>query len=227
MAARPGDAEVGALPGSSAPVLLVCTLLGAVVALGLAALMSVLVTNTQMRLEEAVNTQLLDFVRVKRSETANRRERRPERPAASEVPEAPAMAQDSSDASAQQIAVSVQAPTDLGSDLAIDGNFAIGSGDGEYLPIVKVAPVYPRRAISRQLTGECLVRYTVTAVGTVRDVEVVKDRCSDPVFREPSVEAAKRFRYKPRVVDGEAIEVHGVQNLFHYERAPEAGGGPA
>jgi len=221
------DADATSLPGMGAAVLMLCALLGTVVALGLAALMSVLVTNTQLRLEEAVTTQLLDFVRVKRSETANRRERRPERPAASEVPDAPAMAQDSGDAGAQQIAVSVQAPADLGGDLAIDGNFAIGTGDGEYLPIVKVAPVYPRRAISRQLTGECLVRYTVTAAGTVRGVEVVEDRCSDPVFREPSVEAARRFRYKPRVVDGEAIEVHGVQNLFHYERAPDDGGGPS
>ena len=31
-----------------------------------------------------------------------------------------------------------------------------------------------------------------------------------------SVKAALKFKYKPRVVDGEAIEVAGVQNKFTY-----------
>ncbi|MDA0651131.1 MAG: energy transducer TonB, partial [Proteobacteria bacterium] len=29
--------------------------------------------------------------------------------------------------------------------------------------------------------------------------------------------ASEKFKYKPRVVDGEAIEVAGVQNKFTYE----------
>jgi len=37
------------------------------------------------------------------------------------------------------------------------------------------------------------------------------------VFEEASVKAATKFKYKPRVVDGEAIEVAGVQNKFTYE----------
>jgi protein TonB len=37
------------------------------------------------------------------------------------------------------------------------------------------------------------------------------------VFERASVKAAEKFKYKPRVVDGEAIEVAGVQNKFTYE----------
>jgi periplasmic protein TonB len=89
-------------------------------------------------------------------------------------------------------------------------------GDGEYLPIVKVAPIYPRRAQSRGITGYCIVEYTVTTSGAIRDPRAVDCQPSG-VFDDASVKAALKFKYKPRVVDGVAIEVPGVQNKFTYE----------
>jgi len=67
------------------------------------------------------------------------------------------------------------------------------------------------------VSGDCLVRYTVTTAGTVKDVEVVKEQCPVVAFRRASIEAAKRFKYKPKVVDGEPVEVHGVSNMFHFQ----------
>ncbi|MEQ8803854.1 MAG: energy transducer TonB [Haliea sp.] len=90
------------------------------------------------------------------------------------------------------------------------------SGDGEYLPIVKVAPVYPRRAQTRGISGYCIVEYTVTRTGSIRDPRAVDCQPSG-VFESASVKAAEKFKYRPRVVDGEPIEVAGVQNLFTYE----------
>ncbi|MEM1191490.1 MAG: energy transducer TonB [Pseudomonadota bacterium] len=92
----------------------------------------------------------------------------------------------------------------------------MSSGDGEYLPIVKVAPIYPRRAQTRGITGYCIVEYTVTRSGSIRDPLPV-DCVPSGVFERASVKAAEKFKYKPRVVDGEAIEVAGVQNKFTYE----------
>ena len=92
----------------------------------------------------------------------------------------------------------------------------MSSGDGEYLPIVKVAPIYPRRAQTRGITGYCIVEYTVTKSGSIRDPQPVDCQPSG-VFESASVKAAEKFKYKPRVVDGEAIEVAGVQNKFTYE----------
>lgn len=93
---------------------------------------------------------------------------------------------------------------------------SMATGDGEYLPIVKVAPIYPRRAQSRGITGYCIVEYTVTTSGAIRDPRAVDCQPSG-VFDSASVKAAQKFKYKPRVVDGEAIEVAGVQNKFTYE----------
>ncbi len=92
----------------------------------------------------------------------------------------------------------------------------MATGDGEYLPIVKVAPIYPRRAQTRGITGYCIVEYTVTTSGAIRDPQAVDCQPSG-VFESASVKAAAKFKYKPRVVDGEAIEVAGVQNKFTYE----------
>ena len=100
-------------------------------------------------------------------------------------------------------------------NVSIDGS-GVGTGDGEYLPIVKVAPIYPRRAQTRGITGYCIVEYTVTTSGRIRDPKTVDCEPSG-VFERASLKAAEKFKYKPRVVDGQPIEVAGVQNKFTYE----------
>jgi protein TonB len=92
----------------------------------------------------------------------------------------------------------------------------LSASDGEYLPIVKVAPIYPRRAQSRGVTGYCTVQYTVTKLGTTRDIVAV-DCVPSGYFERASEKAAEKFKYKPRVSDGEATEVPGIQNRFTYE----------
>ncbi len=89
------------------------------------------------------------------------------------------------------------------------------SADGEYLPIVKVAPIYPRSAQTRGIEGYCVVSYVVTVTGAVRNPRVVE--CSSSLFRNASLRASLKFKYKPRVVEGEPVEVHGVLNKFTYE----------
>ena len=103
-----------------------------------------------------------------------------------------------------------------GLDISLGGGL---SADGEYLPIVKVAPIYPRMAQTRGIQGHCIVSYTVTVSGSVRDPAVVE--CSNPIFRNTSMRASLRFKYKPRIIDGEPVEVRGVLNRFIYELEDE------
>jgi protein TonB len=107
--------------------------------------------------------------------------------------------------------VANNAPT-TGINLNLNSS-GMSSGDGEYLPIVKVAPIYPRRAQTRGITGYCIVEYTVTKTGSIRDPFAV-DCQPKGIFERASLKASEKFKYKPRVVDGEAIEVAGVQNKF-------------
>ena len=96
------------------------------------------------------------------------------------------------------------------------------NSDGDYLPIVKVAAKYPYRALNKGIEGYCVVEYTVTTTGETRSVTVVD--CPQEIFAEVSVKAAKKFKYKPKVVDGTPIEVPGVRNRFTFEMAKEING---
>ena len=64
----------------------------------------------------------------------------------------------------------VEGPLDLRANVGGVGGF---SSDGEYLPIVKVAPVYPRRAQTRGIEGFVLLEFTVTKTGAVKDPVVI------------------------------------------------------
>ncbi len=85
---------------------------------------------------------------------------------------------------------------------------------GDLLPIVAVAPAYPARAIARHLEGYVIVEYTVTVTGGVRDAFVVAS--SSSIFDRAALEAAYKFKYKPRVVDGQPVEAPGVQRKFSF-----------
>lgn len=110
---------------------------------------------------------------------------------------------------------SVQIGMDMNSNVQIGGVGGFSS-DGEFLPIVKVSPQYPRRAASRGIEGYCTVEYTVTKNGSVRD-PVVVDAQPEGVFDRASIQAALKFKYKPRVIDGEPVDVAGVRNKFTYQ----------
>ncbi|MGY8810879.1 MAG: TonB family protein [Pseudomonadales bacterium] len=85
-----------------------------------------------------------------------------------------------------------------------------------YAPINKSAPDYPRRALSRQLEGDCTVEYTVLQNGQVKDPRIVPGACEEQIFVRPSLAAAKDFIYKPRMINGQAVSVPGVRNTFRY-----------
>ena len=177
-------------------------------------LMQYLIVSADRGLDEADAGTMLDFVRIKPEETVNRRPPKPDKPPPPDEPppEPPPPAMDNITPEAQAMAVSV-APINVGINLSSTG-FGLAPSDGEYLPIVKVQPIYPRRALSRGIEGYVIVEFTVTKQGTTRDVRVVESTSS--MFNSAAVKAAQKFKYKPRVVDGQPIEVPGVQNKITF-----------
>lgn len=110
--------------------------------------------------------------------------------------------------------VSIQPTVKTNLEVGGIGGFA---SDGDYLPIVKVAAKYPNRAAARGIEGYCTVIYTVTKTGETRDVEI--DDCPNTIFARASIKAAERFKYKPKVINGEPVEVPSVRNRFTFEMA--------
>ncbi len=206
-------------PGSASAAgrLLIALTLSAVVTLGLFFLMQSLIVNSGTALTDAPVGSVLDFVRVKEEEQVERKERKPKKPPKPETPP-PQMQQPQLDAATPNAegAAAMDFSADVSSDMALEGGLALEGGDGEYLPIVKVAPVYPRRALQRGIEGFVIVQFTVTKTGTVRDPVVVEANPAG-IFEQAAMDAALKFKYKPRVVNGEATEVAGVQNRITFQ----------
>jgi protein TonB len=190
--------------------------LGVVVTAGLFWFMQYLIESADRELNEGASGHLIDFVRLKRDESIERRQLKPKKPPLpdSPPPQPPTPQLENLNPNAEKIAIQA-APVET--DIEMSGGFSLGVGEGDYLPIVKVAPIYPQRALSRSIEGYCVVQYVVTKNGTIRDPFVVEDQCTSSLFHQASIQASLKFKYKPRVVDGQAVEVPGVQNKFTYE----------
>ena len=190
--------------------------IGVVVTAALFWFMQYLIETADRELNEGASGHLVDFVRLKRDESIQRRQLKPKKPPPPDAPppQPPTPQLDSLDPNAEKIAISA-APVET--DIEMSGGFSLGVGEGDYLPIVKVAPIYPQRALSRGIEGYCVVQYVVTKNGTIRDPFVVEDHCTSSLFHRASIQASQKFKYKPRVLDGQAVEVPGVQNKFTYE----------
>jgi protein TonB len=196
--------------------LLIGIVLGLVVTAALFWTMQYLIETADRALNEGTSGNLVDFVRLKRDESVQRRQLKPKKPPPPDAPppQPPTPQLDNLNPNAEKIAIAA-APVET--DIEMSGGFSLGVGEGDYLPIVKVAPIYPQRALSRGIEGYCVVQYIVTKQGTIRDPFVVADQCTSSLFERSSIQAALKFKYKPRVIDGQAVEVPGVQNKFTYE----------
>jgi protein TonB len=176
-----------------------------------------LIVSADRTLDKAAQVYLVDFVRLKREEVIQRRKIKPRKPQTPEQPppDPPSPQMDDLEAGVETIAIPA-APVNSQIELT-GGGFSLGVGEGDYLPIVKVAPIYPQRALISGIEGYCVVEFTVTKLGTVREPRIIESECTNSLFHRVSLQASLKFKYKPRVIDGVAIDVPGVLNKFTFE----------
>ena len=82
--------------------------------------------------------------------------------------------------------------------------------------MVKDNPEYPRVAQRKGISGYVILQYTVTETGTVEDITVLQSN-PEGVFDEAARQAAIKYRYLPRIVDGEPTQVSGVKTRITFE----------
>ena len=147
-------------------------IVGLFVTLGLFYLMQALIQGADSALSEDKIGNLVDFVRIKQDQDLNTKQRKPKKPPPPDEPPPETPPKDF-DVNVDKQAFSM-ANMNMNVGLNIGGG-GFGISDGEYLPIVKVQPQYPRRALSRGMTGWVIVEFTVTELGTVIDAMVVSN----------------------------------------------------
>ena len=179
---------------------------------GILWVMQILIATGEGAITSKYEGRFVDFVKIKKDESLDKKNAKPKKPPEpEEPPPEPEQQMDDIDTSMDTVSIgSVDANMDVAAGI---GGF--NAGEGEYLPIVKVAPIYPNRALSRGIEGYCIIEFVVTRNGTTANGKVIE--CTSSLFAKASLKASSKFKYKPRVINGTPIDVPGVQHKITFE----------
>ncbi|MDH3511900.1 MAG: TonB family protein [Gammaproteobacteria bacterium] len=186
------------------------------VTMGLLFMMQTLIETGEAAIQKVAAAEYVEFIRVPREERVEQRSEKPQKIMPEAAPEMLDMrAVTDQEAGAIVIGQSLSGPAG-GEQINLAGLIGdFGSPDGEFLPVVRVLPIYPRRAQLQGLEGWVMVEFTITESGTVKDVKVLES--SHAVFEGSAVRAVGKFKYRPRIVNGRPVPVTGVIHKVTYE----------
>lgn len=154
----------------------------------------------------------IEFTRMRKdTDVASKRAEKIERERPPPTPEAPKM-NFSTSASVDSNVASLAPRVDAGSAMS---KMSISAGsDRDTIPLVRVPPDYPPRALSRGLEGWVQVQFTITGTGSVKDAVVVKS--SSKIFEDAAIKSIMRWRYNPKIENGVAVERIGMQTIIRF-----------
>lgn len=192
------------------------------VTFGLFLVMNFLVAGDgEVNLDEKEQRRFIDIVQDIEDQPPQRLEREVEKPPEVEAPPPEIDTPQLDIKGPDKLNLSIgRANAGAGVDL---GSIDLGpSSDGDYLPLVRVQPQYPRRAQERGIEGYAIVELTVAADGTVPQESIVVIEAEPKgYFERESIRAAAKFKYKPKVVNGKGQEVTGVRYRFSFNLAKD------
>ncbi len=90
-----------------------------------------------------------------------------------------------------------------------------GLANGDIQPLRKFAPAYPRTMIARGVEGYVIVKFTVNKMGAVENIVIVES--TNAAFNKNSLRAVAKYKYKPRVIDGVAVQVTDVMEKISFK----------
>ncbi len=197
----------------------VAPILGLSIALSLFVLDHQLISGPIRPDREIVSVKLDDFVRVSRDSAITTKERRiPKKPPPPERPPPPQKFRVETPDTAPKLPVAIDVPKIgisvgggsgpyLGPGFVPNGDY---TGDAEVVPIVRIQPQYPRRALLEGIEGWVELSFTIMKDGSVAEVSVT-DAEPKRLFNQSAIRALMRWKFRPRVVDGNAIERRASQ----------------
>jgi periplasmic protein TonB len=192
--------------------------LGFIVSLALFWLMYSVISGTGHGVEKKENLPTIDFVRLKRDTEVETTQRRKPPPPPEQPPPPQKLQIAASSVSADAVAMDV--PT-LGLTANVGGGPFVGQAggggmsglfDGDIIPIQRVPPAYPRDAARAGVTGFVQLEVLVNADGTVRSAKVIESKPKG-LFEAAAVAAVMRWKFKPKVVNGQPVTQRGSQKI--------------
>lgn len=192
--------------------------IGALVTLALFYLMQALISTPGGGLDEKARGRLVEFVRLKKETELELKKRElPEKKPPEEPPPPPEL--DLARAPRPDVEMGDVLPIlDTSLHLAGGPNLGAPGADTDIIPLVRVNPQYPSRALSRGIEGWVDVEFTITAAGTVKD-PVVVDAEPSGIFNRTALRAIRKWKYNPKVDGGVSVERPGVRVRLRFDIA--------
>lgn len=187
-------------------------------AIGLFVVMQLLISPRDINVDKQDELQSLEYVRVIHNEKIREKARElpPKQKEASTPPPRPQL---------DPLLADAPKPTPIKTpqlNLAVNINQQIGlaglltgGSDGKVIPLVKIPPSYPRQARAKGIEGWVKVGIKISETGSVLDVEILE---AEPrkIFDRAAVRSVFRWKFKPEIVDGNAIENYSTQ-MIHFQ----------
>lgn len=179
----------------------------AAIALSLFTFMAWMVDNGHQRAADNEPPLVFDVVMVEEEREAQRRQRSvPEKPKTPQPPAATTLK--------TNVAQTATPPMPAMPDLSLQGvnqglainlpQFSDFGSNQQAMPLYRVEPRYPARALKKGAEGYVLMSFTIDKTGRPTDITVVEAK-PRRLFEREAKRALKKWKYQPKVVDGRAI----------------------
>ncbi len=189
---------------------LVSVLLGAAVTFALFSFMAFLVSSGDRNKEEALDNIIVEVNTTPPKSSAEQRRRvppppppPPKTPPKPQAPE-PEMNNDSGGLTFNMPGVQLS-----GASAGISAPGAGFGRDGDATPIVRIEPKYPIQAARDGKEGWVKLSFSINEIGGVEDVTVIEAQ-PKRVFDKEARRALRKWKYRPKVVDGKALRQTGL-----------------
>lgn len=187
---------------------------GSLFAFMLFLLMYLMIKPGDLDLEALKNRQMIDFIRIKKDDTLNERDRKlPDKPPPPKRPPPPEIDQPELKKMPTPM-LDIELP-DINMPIDTDGALVGGGqflGDGGLIPLVRIAPRYPRKALIEGREGYVIVELLVDEKGSVISASVVEAKPSS-IFNAAAIQAVLKWKFKPRVSGGVAVKQRGLTTI--------------
>ncbi len=90
--------------------------------------------------------------------------------------------------------------------------------DVEVTPLFRVPPAMP---IQAQRSGHCVVAFDVGANGSPFNIQIKS--CSQTMFARPTIRSVAKWKYRPKVTDGQTVIRRGLQTIVTFNLTDERG----
>ncbi|PSB86958.1 energy transducer TonB [Photobacterium damselae subsp. damselae] len=95
----------------------------------------------------------------------------------------------------------------------IEGSANLGAGinvgsNQQAMPLYRVEPRYPARALKQGAEGYVVLQFTIDTQGRPSDISVVEAK-PRRLFERDAMRALRKWKYQAKVIDGQAVEQPG------------------